>query len=67
MCAVIPGKDGRKYLHPLDRRRYGNRNAIERMFCRLKDFRHIATRYGKLARNDLASLCLAARVARWCR
>jgi transposase len=29
--------------------------AIERMLCRLKDVRRIATRYDKLARNDLAS------------
>jgi hypothetical protein len=31
--------------------RYGDRNASERMFCRLKDFRRIATRYDKLATN----------------
>jgi hypothetical protein len=33
---------------------YRNRNAIERMFCRLKDFRRIATRYDRLAINFLA-------------
>jgi transposase len=26
---------------------YRGRNAIERMFCRLKDFRRIATRYAQ--------------------
>ena len=65
--AVIPNKHERKYLHPFDKRRYRNRNAIERMFCRLKDFRRIATRYDKLARNYLASLCLAALVSSWIR
>jgi hypothetical protein len=30
------------------------------MFCRLKDFRRIATRYDKLARYYLAAICLAA-------
>jgi hypothetical protein len=30
---------------------YRSRNAIERMFCRLKDFRRIATRYDRLAIN----------------
>ncbi|MDI4658329.1 transposase [Xanthobacter autotrophicus] len=67
MRAVIPNTPTRKYLHPFDKRRYKKRNAIERMFCRLKDFRRIATRYDKLARNYLASLCLAALVACWCR
>lgn len=65
--AVIPNKDDRKYLHPFDKRRYRKRNAIERMFCRIKDFRRIATRYDKLARNYLAGLCLAALVSCWLR
>lgn len=67
MRPVIPNKDDRKFLHPFDRKRYRSRNAIERMFCRLKDFRRIATRYDKLARNYLASLCLAALVSCWLR
>ena len=65
--AVIPNKNDRKYLHPFDKKRYRGRNAIERMFCRLKDFRRIATRYDKLARNYLASICIAAVIAFWCR
>jgi transposase len=44
---------------------YRDRNAIERMFCRLKDFRRIATRYDKLARNYAAYLHIAAIVAFW--
>lgn len=35
------------------------------MFCRLKDFRRIATRYDKLARNFLSAVSLAAAVAFW--
>lgn len=65
--AAIPNKGDRKYLHPFDKRRYRKRNAIEGMFCRLKDFRRIATRYDKLARNYLAGLCLAALVSCWLR
>ena len=38
---------------------YRGRNAIERMFCRLKDFRRVATRYDRLATNYLAAVCLA--------
>ena len=44
---------------------YRARNAIERMFCRLKDFRRIATRYDKLATNFMAAICLAATVSYW--
>jgi hypothetical protein len=40
---------------------YRDRNAIERMFCRLKDFRRIATRYDRLATNYMAALCIATR------
>lgn len=45
--AVIPNKADRKYLHLFDKKRYKKRNAIECMFCHLKYFRCIATRYDK--------------------
>jgi transposase len=41
------------------------RNVIERCYCRLKDFRRIATRYDKLARNFFSSVCLAAALIYW--
>lgn len=44
---------------------YRDRNAIERMFCRLKDYRRIATRYDKLAANFLSAVYLAAAVSYW--
>jgi transposase len=44
---------------------YRHRNAIERMFGRLKDFRRVATRYDRLARNFLATVCLAATLCYW--
>ena len=44
---------------------YRDRNAIERMFCRLKDFRRIATRYDRNATNFPAAACLAAAVSYW--
>jgi transposase len=62
---VIPNKSNRVVIHPFNKRAYKGRNAIERCFCRLKDFRRIATRYDKLARNFLASVHLAALVAYW--
>jgi transposase len=36
------------------------------MFCRLKDFRRIATRYDKLARNFLSGVLIAAATVWWC-
>ena len=38
---------------------------IERMFCRLKDFRRVATRYDRNAPNFLAAVCIAATVSYW--
>jgi transposase len=64
---VIPNNPTRKRIQPFDKTIYKARNAIERMFCRIKDFRRIATRYDKLARNFLASLCIAAAIIFWLR
>jgi transposase len=44
---------------------YKGRDAVERMFCRLKDYRRIATRYDKLAGNFLSAIYLAAAVKWW--
>ena len=63
-----PGQDGHRALHASTFGRkplaflYRARNAIERMFCRLKDSRRIATRYDRLATNFLA-VCLAATLS----
>lgn len=62
---VIPPNPTRKHPHPWDPQVYRSRNLIERMFCRLKDFRRIATRYDRLARNFLASICLVAAIVWW--
>ena len=63
--AVIPPNPTRKHPHGYDAEAYKRRNLIERMFCRLKDFRRIATRYDKLARNFLAGVLIAAAVTWW--
>jgi transposase len=62
---VIPNRSNRVNLHRFSKRAYTGRNVIERCFCRLKDFRRVATRYDKLARNFLAAVHLAALVAYW--
>ena len=63
--AVIPSTATRTVPYPLDRVVYRRRNFIERLFCRLKNWRRLATRYDRLARNYLAALALVAAVTEW--
>lgn len=63
--AVIPNKSNRKLPFSFNRKAYKQRHRIESAFCRLKDFRRIATRYDRLARNFFASICLVAAVVWW--
>jgi transposase len=58
--AVIPPKANRKEQRTYDRERYKARHRIENFFCQLKQFRAIATRYDKTARNFLAAIHLAS-------
>jgi transposase len=58
--AVIPLKNNRKQQREFDAEQYKNRNLIERFFCRIKQFRRIATRYEKLASRYSAFIALAA-------
>ena len=61
----IPPKSSRRWKSCFSPSLYRDRNAIERMFGRLKDFRRIATRYDRLATNFLAAICIAASVSYW--
>jgi transposase len=63
--AVIPTTTTRKAAIPYDTIAYRDRNRIERLWARLKDFRRIATRYDKLAENFLSGVLIAATVAYW--
>jgi transposase len=62
---VIPKRCNRKQPFSFSKRLYKLRWRIESAFNRLKDFRRIATRYDKLARNYLASVCLVAALVWW--
>jgi transposase len=64
--AVIPSTASRRAPIPYDRDAYRARNLVERLWCRLKDWRRIATRYDKLARNFLSGALIAAMVIYWC-
>ncbi|MHC8510058.1 MAG: IS5 family transposase [Rhodospirillales bacterium] len=63
--AVIPPNPTRKHPHAYDREAYKARNQVERMFCRLKGFRRVATRYDKHAETYLAAVFIAATVTWW--
>lgn len=63
--AVIPSLPNRKHPYPHDIKAYRDRNLIERMFCRLKDFRRIATRYDKRADNFLSAVLIVAAITWW--
>lgn len=59
-AAVIPPKANRVAKRDYDRDLYKARHLIENFFAKLKQFRAIATRYDKTARNFLAGIHLAA-------
>lgn len=63
---VIPSTRSRKTPIAYDRTIYRTRNLVERLWCRLKDWRRVATRYDKLATNYMAGVFLAAVITFWC-
>jgi transposase len=57
---VIPPLACRKQAIPHDKTKYRQRNRVERLFNKLKQFRRIATRYDKLDLSFLAFIHLTA-------
>ena len=57
---IIPTKKNQRPNPRFDRTAYRERNQVERLFNRLKQFRAIATRYEKLATSFLALLTIAS-------
>ena len=57
--SVIPPKSNRKDQREYDKYLYKARHLIENFFLKLKQFRAIATRYDKTARNFLGAIFLA--------
>ena len=58
----IPDKANFKIKHDFDPELYKQRNLIERFFQRIKNYRHVATRYDKLALCFENFVLLAASV-----
>lgn len=60
--AVIPNNPSRALKHAVDKHLYAQRHLVECCFGKLKQFRRVATRFEKTARNYLAVVTLAAIV-----
>ena len=60
--AVIPNNPSRAKKLTLDAHLYAQRHLVECCFSKLKQFRRVATRFEKTARNYLAVVTLAAIV-----
>jgi transposase len=58
--AVIPNNPSRAQKHPLDTHLYAQRHLVECCISKLKQFRRVATRFEKTARNYFAVITLAA-------
>lgn len=59
---VIPSKSNRTEPIDYDKHLYKARHLIENFFAKLKQYRAIATRYDKTARNFLSAVHMAACV-----
>jgi len=56
----IPSRKNRKEAIGYDRHLYKERNAAERYFARVKQYRRVATRYDKKAANFLGFVWVAS-------
>jgi transposase len=61
-AVVIPSRATNKQPREYDPDLYKVRHLIENFFARLKQYRAIATRYDKTARNFLGAIYLAASI-----
>ena len=60
--AVIPPKANRVDQREYDENLYADRNKVERFYNKAKNYRRLATRYEKTARNFLAFWYIASSV-----
>ena len=58
--AVIPSLPNRKEQRAYDTERYKDRNLAERFWSKVKQYRRVATRYEKTARNFLGFVHVAS-------
>jgi transposase len=60
--AVVPNNPSRARKYPLDKQLYAQRHLVECCFSKLTQFRRVATRFEKTAKNYRAIVTLAAIV-----
>ena len=60
MTAVIPSKENRLQKRDIDPHLYKERHLVENFFCKLKQYRRVATRYEKTSANFLGFVLFAA-------
>ena len=65
--AVIPPRRNREIQYDHDKTIYRQRNVVERLFCRIEDWRRIATRFDRNVKNFMAAIVIAATVIWWLR
>ena len=58
--AVIPARKNRTVPREIDAERYKDRNLVERFWAKVKQYRRVATRYEKTARNFLSFVRVAS-------
>lgn len=61
----IPPRSNRNNPRTYSKTLYKQRNLVERMFAKLKDWRRIATRYDRCAHTYFSSICIAATIIFW--
>ncbi|MCB8883686.1 transposase [Acidisoma cellulosilytica] len=60
MCDQLERTLAKNRFFLINRTAYRQRNVIERMFCRMKDWRRIATRDDRRARNFISAIAIVA-------
>ena len=60
MTAVIPSTASRKIKRNIDGHTYKERHLVENVFCKIKRYRRVATRYEKTAVNFLGFVLFAS-------
>ncbi|WP_457587377.1 transposase [Ensifer canadensis] len=63
--ALHPVKPQQKIPFPYDKALYRQRHRVENLFAKLKDWRRIATRYGRCTHTFFSAICIAATIFFW--
>ncbi len=65
IAACIPPKANRKVQYHYNKQHYRQRNKIENLFGRIKDWRRVATRYDRCPHTFMSAISIAATLCYW--